>query len=55
MTPARKISDFEQLVVGARVSVNGSATRSSGDLEGFSKIVTAGDSDVRVVIDQRVP
>ena len=55
MTPARKISDFEQLVVGARVSNNGSATRSSGDLEGFSKIVTAGDSDVRVVIDQRVP
>ena len=55
MTPARKISDFEQLVVGARVSASGSATRSSGDLEGFSKVVTAGDSDVRVVIDQRVP
>jgi cytochrome c-type biogenesis protein CcmH len=55
MTPARKISDFEQLVVGARVSPSGSATRSSGDLEGFSKVVTAGDSDVSVVIDQRVP
>jgi cytochrome c-type biogenesis protein CcmH len=55
MTPARKISDFKQLVVGARVSRNGSAARSSGDLEGFSEIITAGDNDVRVVIDQRVP
>lgn len=55
MTQARKISDFEQLVVGARVSTSGSAARSSGDLEGFSEIITAGAKDVRVVIDQRVP
>ena len=55
ITPERKISDFEQLVVGARVSRSGVATRASGDLEGFSATVVAGASDVRVVIDQRVP
>ena len=55
MSQGRKISDFEQLVVGARVSKNGSAARSSGDLEGFSGIIAAGTNDVRVVIDQRVP
>jgi cytochrome c-type biogenesis protein CcmH len=55
MTPERKISDFEQLVVGARVSKSGGATRASGDLEGFSATVAAGASNVQVVIDQRVP
>ncbi len=55
ITPERKISDFEQLVVGARVSKSGGATRASGDLEGYSAIVAAGASNVRVVIDRRVP
>jgi cytochrome c-type biogenesis protein CcmH len=55
MTPAGKISGAGQLVVGARVSNSGNAARSSGDLEGFSKVITAGASDVDVVIDQRVP
>lgn len=55
MTPERKISNFQQLVVGARVSKRGGATRASGDLEGFSATVAFGASDVKVVIDQRVP
>ncbi|MGD8842142.1 MAG: c-type cytochrome biogenesis protein CcmI [Gammaproteobacteria bacterium] len=55
MTPAGKISGAGQLVVGARVSNSGNAARSSGDLEGFSKVITAGASDVDVVIDRRVP
>lgn len=55
ITPERKISDFGQLVVGARVSKSGGATRASGDLEGFSATVAAGASNVQVVIDQRVP
>ena len=55
MTPERTISDVGQLVVGARVSKSGSASRATGDLEGFSVTVLAGASDVRVVIDQRVP
>ncbi len=53
--PGRKMSDAQQLVIGARVSKNGVATRSSGDLEGFSIAVEPGTNDVRVVIDQRVP
>ncbi len=53
--PGRKMSDAQQLVIGARISKSGVATRSSGDLEGFSIPVEAGANDVRVVIDQRVP
>ena len=53
--PERKISDVEQLVVGARVSKTGGATRASGDLEGFSETVSAGTDNVLVVIDQQVP
>ncbi len=55
MTSERKLSDFEQLVIVARVSKSGSAQRASGDLEGFSAIVAAGASDVQIMIDQRVP
>jgi cytochrome c-type biogenesis protein CcmH len=55
MTAQRKISDAGALVVGARVSKSGGASRASGDLEGFSGTVPIGAGDVRVVIDQRVP
>ena len=53
--PGRKLSDADRYVVGARVSKSGVANRSSGDLEGFSKPVEAGASEISVVIDQRVP
>ena len=53
--PGRKLSDADQFVVGARVSKSGVATRSSGDLEGFSSTVESGASGIRIVIDQRVP
>jgi len=55
MVPDRKISDFRQVVVGARISGSGVATRSSGDLEGFSEPVEPVSSGIRVLIDQRVP
>lgn len=55
MVPDRKISDFRQVVVGARISGSGVATRSSGDLEGFSKPVEPVSSGIRVLIDRRVP
>lgn len=55
MVPDMKISDFENLVVGARVSRNNSASRASGDLEGFSEPVGPGSTSVRVLIDQSVP
>ncbi len=55
MVPDRKISDFRQVVVGARISGSGVATRSSGDLEGFSEPVEPVSSGIRVLIDRRVP
>lgn len=55
MVPDKKISDFQQLVVGARVSGTGTAGRTSGDLEGFSTRVGPVSSGIRVLIDRRVP
>ncbi len=55
MVPDKKISDFQQLVVGARVSGTGTAGRTSGDLEGFSAQVGPVSSGIQVLIDRRVP
>ena len=55
MIPDKKISDFQQLVVGARVSGSGNAVRASGDLEGFSSLVGPATSGIQVLIDRRVP
>jgi cytochrome c-type biogenesis protein CcmH len=53
--PARKLSDADTVVVGARISKSGSATPQSGDLEGFSAPVAVGSDGVEVVIDHLVP
>ncbi len=55
MIPDKKISDFQHLVVGARISGSGTAARTSGDLEGFSTPVGPVSSGIRVLIDRRVP
>lgn len=55
MSPAMKLSNFADVVVGARVSKAGSATPQSGDLQGYSKPVKVGAAGVAVVIDQVVP
>ena len=39
MMPARKLSDFSRVVVEARVSMNGSATPSPGDLRAVSAVI----------------
>jgi len=54
MAPELKISGFERIVVGARVSKSGSATASSGDLEGFAPAVKPGTSGVKLTINQVV-
>jgi cytochrome c-type biogenesis protein CcmH len=54
MTPELKISGFEQIVVGARVSKSGSATPASGDLEGYAPPVKPGTSGVKLTISQVV-
>jgi cytochrome c-type biogenesis protein CcmH len=56
MTPEMKLSNFERVVVGARISRSGTATPSSGDLQGFSEPVPAAGADaVNVSITERVP
>ncbi len=55
MTPARKLSDFSEVIVGARISKSGNALPQRGDLQGFSQAVKIGDKAVSVVIDREVP
>ncbi len=56
MMPQMKISGFDQVVVGARVSLSGSPSAQSGDLEGEIKPVVPGQSaPVEVVINRIHP
>ena len=56
MMPAMKISNFGQVVVGARVSKTGKPQSQSGDLEGVSSPVTVGrDEIVTIAIEEIVP
>ena len=55
MMPELKLSNFGEIVVGARVSKSGSAAPRSGDLEGFSSPVKIGDRHVALVIDSAHP
>ena len=55
MTPQMTLSSFDQVVVSARISRSGSATPSSGDLQGRSAAVSpASRPAVNVIIDQVV-
>ncbi len=53
--PMAKLSDFSEVVVGARLSKSGNATPESGDLEGFTNAVSVVGTEVQVVIDTVVP
>ena len=55
MSPAAKLSNYADVVIGARVSKAGSATPQPGDLQGTSKPLKVGSRGVTVVIDQLVP
>ena len=56
MNPALRLSAFEQVQVGARVSKSGQATPQPGDLFGESEpIQRAAETDVRIRIDQVRP
>jgi cytochrome c-type biogenesis protein CcmH len=54
MAPNMRLSNFPQVVVGARVSKDGSATPQPGDLEGATQPVAVGASGVTVVIESEV-
>ncbi len=56
MAGGRKLSDVDRVVIGARIAMGGTATASSGDLQGFSEpLPVTGDATVGVVISERVP
>lgn len=55
MMPQLKLSEFPQVVVGARISKSGSATPQPGDLEGVTEPVAPGARDLEVRIDRQIP
>jgi cytochrome c-type biogenesis protein CcmH len=56
MMPALKLSNFPQVIIGARVSKSGDATPQSGDLEGYSVATPINaKKPVVVTISKRVP
>lgn len=53
MTDSLKLSRFNEVIIGARLSASGDATAHAGDLEGFSKVIRVSDNRaVAIVIDQ---
>ena len=54
MSPASKISGYEQVVIAARVAKSGGVVPQSGDLETVSKPIKVGSRDVVVTIDSVV-
>jgi len=56
MMPTMKLSQFPQVVVGARISASGNAKAQSGDLQTLSApLDVASKTPVVLVIDQVVP
>jgi len=56
MIPKMALSKFPEVVVGARISLSGSANVSSGDLQGISSSLRpAANRHVQLTIDTRVP
>jgi cytochrome c-type biogenesis protein CcmH len=54
MAPEMKMSNFDQVVVVARISKSGNAMPQPGDLQGASKPLKLGTSGVKIDIDQQV-
>ena len=55
MSPAARLSDHKQVVIGARVSKSGNPVAQPGDLEGLSAPVATGAAGVTVTIDRELP
>ena len=56
MNPAMKLSNFQQVVVGARISKSGNAMPQSGDLQGQSETIALGGSKpVDIIINSVMP
>ena len=55
MSPQMKLSNFSDVVVGARISKSGQATPTAGDLTGQSGPIKAGGAAVNLVVDNVQP
>jgi len=55
MASDMKLSNFQDVIVGARVSKSANAMPQSGDLQGLSKPVKTGASNINIVIDSALP
>lgn len=51
MQPQMKLSNFDQVIVAARVSKSGGAMSQAGDFEGLSAAVKPGAKGLNIVID----
>jgi cytochrome c-type biogenesis protein CcmH len=54
MAPGMTISAFDQIVIGARVSMSGDAAPKPGDFEGYSAPVKPGTSSIQVSIHAEI-
>lgn len=54
MSPEMKMSNFDQVVVVARISKSGNAMPQPGDLQGMSKPLALGSTGIKIDIDQLV-
>ena len=55
MMPNMSLANFNQVVVGARISKTGNALPQSGDLQGMTNAVAVGTDGLEIVIDTIVP
>jgi cytochrome c-type biogenesis protein CcmH len=55
MSPAARLSDHAQVVIGARVSKSGNPVAQPGDLEGLSAPLKTGTSGITITIDREIP
>jgi cytochrome c-type biogenesis protein CcmH len=54
MSPEMKMSNFDEVVVVARISRSGDAIPKPGDLQGMSKPLALGSTGIRIDIDQPI-
>ncbi len=55
MTPRARMSNFERIYIGARISKSGNATPGEGDLQGRSNIINTGSkTSAQILIEQEL-
>jgi cytochrome c-type biogenesis protein CcmH len=55
MMPQLKLSHFEKVIVGVRISRSGNAIPSSGDLQGLVRGVSPGSKGINIEINEQIP